>query len=95
MRPSIATLISGPSYNTDFILKKYFTEKIHNIMKSRNGPQAKNWPSILGEPNFWSAGRVRPCLLNIKIFFQNIGLHSLCKGPQANFRISTNEKHGF
>jgi hypothetical protein len=39
--------------------------------------------------------RVRPCLLNIKIFFQNIGLHSSCKGPQVDFRISTNEKHGF
>jgi hypothetical protein len=54
-------------------------------MKSRNGPHAKNWSSILGGPNFWSAGRVRPCLLNIKIFFQNIGLHSLCKGPWADF----------
>jgi hypothetical protein len=64
-------------------------------MKSRNSPHAKNWPSILGAPNFWSVGRVRPCLLNIKIFFQNIGLHSSCKGPRVDFRISTNEKHGF
>jgi hypothetical protein len=52
-------------------------------MKSRNGPQAKNWSSILGGPNFWSVGRVRPCLLNIKIFFQNIGLHSSCKLVKA------------
>jgi hypothetical protein len=75
--------------------KKKITEKNHNIMKSRNGPQAKNWPSIPGGPNFWSTGCIRPCLLNIKIFFQNIGLHSSCKGPRADFRISTNEKHGF
>jgi hypothetical protein len=39
-------------------------------MKSRNGPKAKNWPSIIDGPNFWSAGCVRPCLLNIKIFFK-------------------------
>jgi hypothetical protein len=39
-------------------------------MKSRNGPQAKNWSSIIDGPNFWSTGRVRPCLLNIKIFFK-------------------------
>jgi hypothetical protein len=64
-------------------------------MKLRNGLQAKNWPSIIGRPNFWSTGRVRPCLLNIKIYFQNIGLHSSCKGPWVDFRISTNEKHGF
>jgi hypothetical protein len=64
-------------------------------MKSRNGPEAKNWPFIISGPNFWSAGCVRPCLLNIKIFFQNIGLHSSCKGPWVDFRISTNEKHGF
>jgi hypothetical protein len=43
-------------------------------MKSRNSLQAKNWSSIIGGPNFWSAGHVRPCLLNIKIVFQNIGL---------------------
>jgi hypothetical protein len=65
------------------------------LRKSRNDPQAKNWPSIVGGPNFWSADRVKPCLLNIKIFFQNIGLHSSCKGPRVDFRISNNEKHGF
>jgi hypothetical protein len=53
-------------------------------MKSRN---AKNWPFSLGGPNFWSAGRVKPYLLNIKIFFQNIGLYSSYKGPRADFRI--------
>jgi hypothetical protein len=62
-------------------------------MKSRNGPQAKNWPSLLGGSNFWSAGRIKPYLLNIKIFFQSIGLHSLYKGPWTDFRISTNKKH--
>jgi hypothetical protein len=41
-------------------------------MKSRNSPEAKNWLSIIGGPNFWSVGRVRPCLLNIKIFFQKL-----------------------
>jgi hypothetical protein len=51
---------------------KYYTKKDHNIMKSRNSPKAKNWPSIIGGPNFWSAGRVRPCVLNIKIFFQKL-----------------------
>jgi hypothetical protein len=64
-------------------------------MKSRNCPEAKNWPSIISGPNFWSAGRGKPCLLNIKIFFQNIGLYSSYKGPWVDFKISTNEKHGF
>jgi hypothetical protein len=41
-------------------------------MKSRKGPQAKNWSSIIGGPKFWSAGRVRPCLLNIKYFFKTL-----------------------
>jgi hypothetical protein len=64
-------------------------------MKSKNDLQAKNWPSIIGGPNFCSTSYVKPCLLNIKIFFQNIGLHSSYKGPWVDFRISTNEKHGF
>jgi hypothetical protein len=57
-------------------------------MKSRNSLQAKNWPSIIDGPNFWSTGCVKPCLLNIKIFFQNIGLHSSCKGPKVLRLIS-------
>jgi hypothetical protein len=69
-RSNIAVQISGPSYGADWSTKKYFTEKNHNLMKSRNSPKAKNWPPIIGEPNFWSAGRIRPCLLNIKIFFK-------------------------
>jgi hypothetical protein len=56
------TVLIGP--------KKKITEKNHNIMKLRNNPQAKNWSSIIGGPNFWSAGRVKPCLLNTKIFFK-------------------------
>jgi hypothetical protein len=37
------------------------------LMKFDNGPKATRWPSILGEPNSWSWGRVRSCRLNIKI----------------------------
>ena len=43
--------------------------KNHILLKFDNGPKATNWPSILGGPNFWSWGRVRICLLNIKIIF--------------------------
>jgi hypothetical protein len=58
-------------------------------MKSRNGLQAKNWPSIIGGPNFWSVGRVRPCLLNIKIFFKTLAFtpHIKALGLISEFQL--------
>jgi hypothetical protein len=38
------------------------------LSKCNNGPQAKNWVSVLVQPNSHSSGRVRSCLLFIILF---------------------------
>ena len=52
-------------------------------MKYDIGPEAKNWPSILGAPNLTSLGRVITYIFQIKKSYRQNGPASRCKGGHS------------